>query len=228
LIKSLYIIAFCFSFIIASAQQNVCTASYYAQKFDGRKTACGEIFDNNKLTCAHKSLPFGTKIKVICLNTNKSVIVRVNDRGPFIKGRDLDLSYRAAKELGFVQNGFAKVQYEILNGKPIHHSSEDTMNINSKIETTDTFLQTYRNQVDTNSYTLKLATVSNVVDLLSHLNFLSSQYGDKIIVADIKINESIFYNILLHKFHSFSEADLSLNTLRIQFPDSYILHPSMN
>lgn len=70
-------------------------ASYYADKFNGRKTASGEIFSNNKLTAAHRKLDFGTKLKVTNIVNNKSVIVTVNDRGPFIKSRDIDLSKEA-------------------------------------------------------------------------------------------------------------------------------------
>lgn len=90
-------------------------ASYYGFQFLGRKTACGDIFTENEYTCAHKYLPFGTKIKVTNVDNNKSVIVRVNDRGPFVKGRIVDLSIKAAKDLGLMQSGVAKVEVEIVN-----------------------------------------------------------------------------------------------------------------
>ena len=70
-------------------------ASYYHDKFTGRRTASGAIFNNKELTCAHKTLPFGTKLKVTALKTGKSVIVTVTDRGPFTKGRHIDLSKKA-------------------------------------------------------------------------------------------------------------------------------------
>ncbi len=70
-------------------------ASYYADKFHGKKTASGKIFDMNKLTAAHKTLPFGTKLKVTNQANGKSVIVEVNDRGPFVKSREIDLSKKA-------------------------------------------------------------------------------------------------------------------------------------
>ncbi len=85
-------------------------ASYYADKFDGRKTASGEIFRNQKLTATHKTLPFGTKVKVTNLNNGKTVKVRVNDRGPFIPGRIIDLSKRAAKKIKLDEEGVAKVK----------------------------------------------------------------------------------------------------------------------
>lgn len=75
--------------------KNNAHASYYADKFTGRKTASGKRFDNNKFTAAHRKLPFGTKVKVTNLANNKWVIVEITDRGPFTKGRDIDLSKRA-------------------------------------------------------------------------------------------------------------------------------------
>lgn len=90
------------------------TASYYAQKFHGRKTASGEIYDMNKLTAAHRDLPFGTWIDVKNLENGKSVRVRVNDRGPFMADRILDLSLQAAKELDMIRKGTASVQIIIL------------------------------------------------------------------------------------------------------------------
>ena len=70
-------------------------ASYYADKFTGRRTASGKIFNNNAYTCAHRKLPFGTKLRVTSERTNKSVFVTVTDRGPFVRGRHIDLSKRA-------------------------------------------------------------------------------------------------------------------------------------
>ncbi|SHL91860.1 rare lipoprotein A [Chitinophaga jiangningensis] len=85
-------------------------ASYYADKFDGRKTASGETFHQNAMTAAHPSLPFGTRLKVTNLANGKTVKVRVNDRGPFAKGRIIDLSKKAAKKLGMISTGVATVE----------------------------------------------------------------------------------------------------------------------
>jgi|SRR5690606_14695692 rare lipoprotein A (peptidoglycan hydrolase) len=91
------------------------TASYYGKKFNGRKTANGEIFDMNDLTAAHGSYPFNTLIKVTNLNNEKSVVVRVNDRKPEFKNRIIDLSYGAAKELDMIGKGLAKVKLEVIS-----------------------------------------------------------------------------------------------------------------
>jgi rare lipoprotein A len=85
-------------------------ASYYADKYDGRTTSNGETFRQRKLTAAHKTLPFGTKVKVTNLSNGKSVKVRINDRGPFIAGRIIDLSKKAAKRIDLVQQGVAEVK----------------------------------------------------------------------------------------------------------------------
>ena len=79
--------------------------SYYGKKFQGKTTSNGEIFDLNKLTCANKTLPFGTILKITDEDSGLSVNVRVNDRGPFVKGRDLDLSEAAAKKIGLIKYG---------------------------------------------------------------------------------------------------------------------------
>jgi len=90
-------------------------ASYYHDKFNGKKTASGEVFDNSKLTAAHRTLPFGTEIKVTNLNNGEEVIVTVNDRGPFHSSRALDMSKAAFDEIGGTQKGIIPVQYEIVD-----------------------------------------------------------------------------------------------------------------
>jgi rare lipoprotein A len=89
-------------------------ASYYAPKFNGRVTASGEIFNANEYTCAHKTIPFNTYLKVTNLANSKSVIVRVNDRGPYVRGRIIDLSAIAARDIKMMDNGTTKVRIEII------------------------------------------------------------------------------------------------------------------
>lgn len=87
-------------------------ASWYGPGFHGRKTANGEVYDQMSFTAAHKSLKFGTLLKITNLKNNKAVVVRINDRGPYVDGRDLDLSKAAALELGMVRKGVAKIKVE--------------------------------------------------------------------------------------------------------------------
>ena len=89
-------------------------ASYYADDYNGKQTSNGEIYNMNDLTAAHRNFPFGTMVRVTNLENKKTVVVRVNDRGPFKEGRIMDLSLEAAKELDIIRSGTAKVRLEVL------------------------------------------------------------------------------------------------------------------
>lgn len=105
LVAAIVLLPSCSSKIVESGR-----ASYYADKFNGRKTANGEVFRQRKKTAAHKTLPFGTKVTVRNLTNGRSVKVRINDRGPFVKGRSIDLSKRAARKLGMLKAGVVDVE----------------------------------------------------------------------------------------------------------------------
>ena len=90
-------------------------ASWYGEECQGNLTANGEIYDINGLTAAHRELPLGTKVKVTNLRNNRTIVLRVNDRGPFTPGRFLDVSMAAAKQLGFLGSGTALVEVEIVS-----------------------------------------------------------------------------------------------------------------
>ena len=90
-------------------------ASWYGDPYHGRRAANGEIYDKNKLTAAHLTLPFGTQVKVTDLENNRSVRVRINDRGPFVKGRILDLSLAAARQIQMIGPGTALVRVEVVS-----------------------------------------------------------------------------------------------------------------
>jgi rare lipoprotein A len=89
-------------------------ASFYADKYHGRKTASGERFDQQAMTAAHRTLPFGTKVKVTNIRNGKSVIVRINDRGPFVRGRIIDLSRAAFSRIGNPAFGVIRVKIEVV------------------------------------------------------------------------------------------------------------------
>jgi rare lipoprotein A len=111
---SLFVIAALFSSFAIRAVEEFGKAGYYADSLHGRKTASGEVYDKNDLTCAHKSLPYGTKVRVTRLDNKKSVVVRVNDRGPFIDGYVVDVSRRAAEEIGLIKDGITRVKVEVV------------------------------------------------------------------------------------------------------------------
>ncbi|PAU64493.1 hypothetical protein BZL41_09890 [Pseudomonas sp. PIC25] len=89
-------------------------ASYYGSRHHGRRTASGERFDQNALTAAHRTLPFGTRVRVTNLNNARTVVVRINDRGPYGRGRIIDLSFKAAQQLDMIRTGVVPVRVESL------------------------------------------------------------------------------------------------------------------
>jgi rare lipoprotein A len=97
-----------------SRLQQFGVASYYARRHHGRRTANGERFDMDQLTAAHRTLPFGTVVRVTDVASGRSVTVRINDRGPYAAGRVIDLSRAAARQLGILEAGVAKVQLDVL------------------------------------------------------------------------------------------------------------------
>ena len=99
---------------VAGPYYEVGIASWYGPGFDGNYTANGEVYDMNGISAAHKTLPFGTIVRVVEFSTGKSIIVRINDRGPFIEGRIIDLSKGAARKLGIIDKGITKVGLRII------------------------------------------------------------------------------------------------------------------
>jgi rare lipoprotein A len=106
--------------IAAAADRGSGKASYYSSKYNGRLAANGERFSNNAMTAASHEYPLGTKVRVTNLANNRSTIVRVNDRGPNVKGRSISVTRRAAKELGFIKAGVADVKLEVVKNPGTH------------------------------------------------------------------------------------------------------------
>ena len=129
----LIIAALILSPLFSEVYKNGVTASYYAEDFHGKRTSNGERFNMNDYTCAHKSLPFNTILKVTNLANGKTCEVRVNDRGPFVASREIDLSKAAAIKLGMIGSGTTKVKLEIVKKGPNTKISQQTAASASKI-----------------------------------------------------------------------------------------------
>lgn len=95
-----------------------CVTGWYGEPFDGQETANGEIYDMYGVTAAHPTLPLGSVVRIVNPRNNRSQIVRINDRGPYVEGRELDVSYEVARRLGFDESGLAKVRVELLTIPP--------------------------------------------------------------------------------------------------------------
>lgn len=113
-IGSIALVGLAFGLAVFGPYYETGIASWYGPGFDGNLTANGEIYDMDGISAAHKTLPFGTVVRVVELDTGRSVIVRINDRGPFVEGRIIDLSKGAAEELGIVNKGITRVGLRIV------------------------------------------------------------------------------------------------------------------
>ncbi|MBK9334462.1 MAG: septal ring lytic transglycosylase RlpA family protein [Ignavibacteria bacterium] len=164
-------------------------ASWYGPGFQGRKTANGERFDTHEMTAAHKTLPFNTLVKVVNLSNDMSVVVRINDRGPFIRGRIIDLSKAAKMEIGM--DGLAPVRIEIFNPEEEEETEselnnsqvnlfEDEFPVNSKI-----FVQFPENSGQSSDYTL----TRNELNLM----FNSSKLKIKVLTSDVEFVDTKIY-----------------------------------
>ena|SRR5579883_558912 len=108
---------FCVSALAQPSEQGL--ASWYGGPFDGQRAASGEIYHQDQFTAAHRTLPFGTTVRIRRIDTGASVIVRINDRGPFVDSRIVDLSNAAARQLHMVEHGVVQVALEVLDGTPV-------------------------------------------------------------------------------------------------------------
>jgi rare lipoprotein A len=168
-------------------------ASWYGPEFHGRPTSSGEIFNMNALTCAHKEFPFGTKLKVTNLSNNKSVECLVNDRGPFVSGRDLDLSYAAANEIGLLGKGTSRVGIEFI-GRDISYIKEVRYSSNRGPFT----IQVGSFRENTNALRLKTA--------------LELKYRN-VYVTEKEIGGNIYFRVRTGKFQTKGEAYQLAKTL---------------
>ena len=116
MIKLLAVILLTATTIQGAAKGTEGIASFYGKAHAGRRTASGEVFNPAKLTAAHRTLPFGTRVRVTNLSNGKHVVVRINDRGPRSDRRMIDLSEAAARKIGMIQRGLARVRLEVING----------------------------------------------------------------------------------------------------------------
>jgi rare lipoprotein A len=103
-------------------------ASWYGTEFDGKKTANGEKFDSESLTAAHPNLPFGSWLKVVNVRNGKFEFVRINDRGPYQEGREIDVSYRVARKIGLIHSGVSQVRLELMQLPPKRNQVDVSQN----------------------------------------------------------------------------------------------------
>lgn len=188
------------------------SASYYADKFVGKKTSSGELYSHEKMTCAHRTLPFGTILKVTCIKNGKSVFVKVNDRGPFKIGRVVDLSKRAALKLGLVQWGHAEVEVEQTNEMNVEDEITEEMIAevsNPIIEPSKENSNLHKmNMLDANikGWAIQIGSFTTHDGLMNMYETLSSKYKNAAFFKNVYVGDKIYFRMYIAAFNDKEEA----------------------
>src|SRR6478609_8270148 len=215
----LFLLTFCGAL---QAQVQTGKASFYADKFEGKTTASGEKYKHSKLTAAHKTLPFGTVVRVKNLANSETVDVVVNDRGPYVDGRVIDLSKSAAEKLGFVNKGLADVEVTVIDagdgkGKiqtgPINNVSVDEKE----------FYDFEISRLKPKGFAVQVGTYQELVNLMRLSDNLKNSYKRQVTIQVKILNGVKYYSIILGQFSSRSKADGFLAEVKGKFPDAFIV-----
>ena len=173
-------------------------ASWYGPDFHGKLTSNGEVYNMHKMTAAHKTLPMNTIVKVKNLDNGKSIIVRINDRGPFVATRIIDLSNLAAKKIGMIAKGTAHVELEVLGFKSKYKAKNHT----HKISKTTRKVKDKKQQ----NYALQIASFSKIDGALKIQQKYDNIDGYKTIIKDVNKNGDRMFKVLLKGFSSADDA----------------------
>ncbi len=200
------------------------TASYYADKFDGRTTANGEKYNPSKMTAAHRMLPFGTVVKVTNLKNGKSCEVRINDRGPFVEGRIIDLSREAARKLDFIQEGLAEVRIEVIKesseaiaGQATHKKVYD-----SPMEISREYHELHSKPVRPNGYGVQIGSYGEFANMVAVVEHLKKSYQKKVIVEVAVVNDQKVYKIIVSGAKTRQKAEDLRYALKKDFPECFV------
>lgn len=217
------------AFVVASAmiqsafgQVQTGKASFYADKFEGNPTASGEKYKHSKLTAAHRSLPFGTRVRVTNLGNEKTVDVVVNDRGPYVDGRVIDLSKSAAEKLDFINAGLAEVRVEVLDagdGKgggqivPVDHVAVEEKE----------YYDFEVSKLDPEGFGVQIGTYQELVNLMRLADNLKMSYRKKVNVQVKVVNGVKYYSLMLGEFSSRKKATQFASDVKKKFPDAFVV-----
>ena len=211
-------------------------ASYYADKFEGRTTANGEIYKHSEYTASHLTLPFGTKVKVTNLSNNVSVVVRINDRGPFIKGRIIDVSKSVAQKLDFIESGLVNVKIETIKDTT---SNTDIKNIDKELALADD-MASYDieqeisknnnlyysfdvNIVSPHGYGIQIGSFKEMANLAKLTERIKTHYNKSVIVQVNKINGEKIYRVIVGTFSTKQEAENYKSNFIKELSDCFVV-----
>jgi rare lipoprotein A len=213
---------FQFSVLVATCQVQTGKASFYADKFEGSPTASGEKYKHNKLTAAHKTLPFGTKLRVTNLGNNQTVEVTVNDRGPYVENRVIDLSKSAAEKLGFVNQGIAEVRVEVIDAGDGKSSTPVETVSHVSVEEKE-FYDFEISRLKPKGFGVQIGTYQELVNMMRLSENLKNSYKKKVTVQVKILNGVKFYGLILGQFSSRVKAEQFRNDLKKKYPDAFIV-----
>lgn len=220
--KNFLVVFLLFSAFPLLAQVQTGKASFYADKFEGSPTASGEKYRSSKLTAAHKTLPFGTKVRVTNLANNESVVVTINDRGPFVEGRIIDVSKAAAERLSFFNQGTAEVKLEIVDATDGKQDTQPVAVDHVVVEDKETY-QFDIKRVNPKGFGLQLGTYQELVNVMKIVDNLRNSYKKKVAVQVKIVNGVKYYSILLVGFNKREKVESLIVTLKKKFPDSFVV-----
>jgi len=240
-----FVLYFLFSLnSVAYTQTQIGKGSFYDDKFEGRQTANGEIYKHSLPTAAHRKLAFGTKVKVTNLQNYKTAIVTINDRGPFIKGRIIDLSRSVAQSLDMPNNGIIEVKIEVLKDQnvtialaPISPPTLQTAAIkpssNKEVTSTDLqmksendhevneFYEMNINEITPDFFGLQIASFQDTDNLLRMANRLKVTYNTEVLVQIKTVSGLKVYTIILGQYNNREAAEEFQDKIVNNYPESF-------
>jgi rare lipoprotein A len=222
MIKFLWHFTFIFFVVTSYAQTQSGKASFYADKFEGAPTASGEKYKHNKLTAAHKTLPFGTIVKVTNVSNKKTVEVVINDRGPWVENRVIDLSKSAAEKLGFINQGVADVEIEILDAGDGRQSNQ-VKTVDNVVVDEKEFYDFEIARLNPKGFGVQIGTYQELVNLMRLSDNLKNSYKKKVTVQVKVLNGVKYYGLIVGQFPSRAKAEQFREGLRKKFPDAFIV-----
>ncbi|MCI0751182.1 MAG: septal ring lytic transglycosylase RlpA family protein [Flammeovirgaceae bacterium] len=218
------LLSFIFTLFISLSFAQVQTgkASFYADKFEGRPTASGQKYKHSKLTAAHKTLPFGTVVKVTNLSNNQSVEVTINDRGPYVDDRIIDLSKSAAEKLGFINQGLADVKLEVTD--PGDGKAKASVQMVDHVSVDEKEFYGFEiERLIPNGFGVQIGTYQELVNLMRLSENLKNSYQKKVTVQVKVINGVKYYGLILGQFSTRPKAEQFKEELKKKFPDAFIV-----
>lgn len=216
------IIFIAFASVEAFSQSQTGKASFYADKFEGQPTASGEKYKKNKLTAAHKTLPFGTKVRITNVANGSSVEVVINDRGPYVDGRIVDVSREAAEQLGFLNQGIAEVKLEVIDAGDGKTKSQPVTIDNVSVEEKE-FYDLEIERLSPKGFGIQIGTYQELVNLMRLAENLKRSYRKNVTVQVKVLNGVKFYSLIVGPFPSRPKAESLHSELKAKFPDSFIV-----